>query len=102
MTTTTPAYNIPIPVGATKVYKWESDGARYFVGRKWVISGAGSKWHPQDLEVGIDGTQYCDGNVERRLTAGYLHPDQSITSEQAREFGRALIAAADEYDALAT
>ena len=34
------------------------------------------------------------------IAAGAVHPDTPLTSAQARQFGRALIAAADEYDSV--
>jgi hypothetical protein len=92
----------PLPAGAEKVYDWHDVGTdsegRGFDGRRWIIEGAG--WHKHDIHVLIRGIQRRTGEVERAIAVGELHPDVPITSEQTRQLGRALIAAADEYDRL--
>jgi hypothetical protein len=94
--------NVPLPAGAEKVYDWHDvgtdDEGRFFCGRSWVIEGAG--WHRHDIRVFIQGIQRPTGEVERVIAVGELHPDIPITAAQARQLGRALIAAADEMDSL--
>jgi truncated hemoglobin YjbI len=47
------------------------------------------------------GTQKPDGTIdERHVVVHELHADNPITAAQARQVARALIAAADEVDAL--
>ena len=56
----------------------------------------------------MEGAQWSDGRVERRITLGGLHPDNSGrrlhwrvgTAAHARELARALVAAADEIEQL--
>ena len=95
-TTTTP--DVPPPAGAVEVCDWYR-GSRYFVGRHWLIEGDG--WHKDDIEVFLHGTQQAAGEVDWVLSAGALHPDVPITSQQARQTARALLEAADELDRLA-
>jgi len=86
--TTTP--NVPAPAGAVDVDAWDkSIPGRSFTGRSWVIAGAG--WHPDDIDVYIHGIQSFNGEVERTIVAGNLHPDNPITSAQARQLARALL-----------
>jgi hypothetical protein len=92
--------DIPEPAGALKVGEWNAhavDG-RPFEGRSWVVDGGG--WHPLDFRVWIQGIQRPTGEVDRVISGGELHPDEPITSAQARQLGEALIAAADEMDGL--
>jgi hypothetical protein len=48
--------------------------------------------------VRLQGIQHADGRVERQIAVSPLHEDHPLTIEQARQFARALIAAADEID----
>jgi hypothetical protein len=45
----------------------------------------------------VDGTQYCDGRVERIISVD----DDDLTVEQARQLAAALTAAADEFEQMA-
>ena len=97
--TTTPHPDLPVPAGAREVEAWDyRERARNFYGGSWVIPGEG--WCPDGFQVYIYGTQHFSGEVQREIVAGVLHPDNPITSAQARQLARALMAAADELDAL--
>ena len=55
---------------------------------------------PDEIRVLIYGTQLFNGEVTRTIYVDDFHSGNPIASAQARELGRALIAAADKYDAL--
>jgi len=48
----------------------------------------------QDTPVLVDGTQWSDGRIERRISVD----DDDLTVEQARQVAAALVEAADEVD----
>jgi hypothetical protein len=94
--------DVPAPAGATHVDDWndaedESGAFRYFRGARRFIQGLQDGVN--DAEVAINGTQSADGRVERFI--GIYADDSALTSAQAREVGRALIAAANDLDRLA-
>jgi hypothetical protein len=45
----------------------------------------------EDIPIGIDGTQWSDGRVERYITVDPMHPDDPITPQQARELAAVLM-----------
>jgi hypothetical protein len=103
-TTTRTTPKVPMPAGAVEVCDWYVFGgkydSRYFTGSSWIIEGDADGWHKDAIHVFIHGMQQPIGEVDRLLSAGPLHPDNPITSKQARDAARALVAAADEYDRL--
>jgi hypothetical protein len=100
--------NIPHPAGAVRVYEWynndqpvgavvnhvNAETARYFVGTARLIGRPDT----DDIRVAIDGTQYADGQVERNILVGELHPDWPLTPALARDLIAVLAAVADEVE----
>jgi hypothetical protein len=108
MTTTTDTLaKVPHPAGATHVDDWYDlkfgiDNARRFFTGSWrVVEREGPIDH--DITVQIDGTQGTAGDVTRHLmiTEGNREAIELSSSDHARQFGRALIAAADEWEQMA-
>jgi hypothetical protein len=99
MTTTTPS--VLMPAGAIKVYDWDDTESphpiRVFDGTTRFIECNG-RYEKEDVMVRLQGIQHADGRVERQIAVSPLHEDHPLTIEQARQFARALIAAADEID----
>src|SRR5262245_20060350 len=107
--TNTPTYddlaNIPQPAGATGMYEWcdpdqplgvvatsiGPDTNRYFVGMSRTVSDDG-----EDIEVGIDGTHWADGRVQRNFLVRHFYGDDGITPAQACSVADALRAAAGD------
>lgn len=91
------------PTGATWVDEWESIGAafRVFDGPEWRIkrvANHGRCGTVGDIVVSVIGRQYADGRAEREIIIdGACSP--VIAPAEARELGRALLAAADAADA---
>jgi hypothetical protein len=84
------------------VYEWDPpevngdpQAARYFVGMSRVVD---VEQRDEDIAMGIDGTQWSDGRIERYITVNQMHPDDSVTPPRPREVASALIDAADEVD----
>jgi hypothetical protein len=103
MTTTTETLaNVPLPAGAVRVDDWYDTGTaepgRYFVGSSWVVERNNHHNRDTDIMILVDGTQYCDGRVERIISVD----DDDLTISQARELAAALVAAADEAEQMAS
>jgi hypothetical protein len=101
-TNTTDLVNVPHPASATRVCEWNDDARRYFTGSSWFVDRDGPIDH--DITVEIYGSQGTAGDVTRHImvTEGNYERMELSSSDHAREFGRALIAAADEWDQMAT
>lgn len=101
MTNTTPTNtlpNVPLPPGTNQVSEWYQ-GARDCYGRVRTITASG--WLRDDVSVFIHAIQQANGEItDRVIVAPELHPDDPLTSTQARQIGEALIAVADEFDAV--
>ena len=103
-TTTTDLANVPHPAGATHVAEWdglEFDGPRrYFRGSSRAVKRDGDI--DEDIVVEIYGSQGTAGDVTRHIMVceGNREFLELSSSDHAREFGRALLAAADEWDQL--
>ncbi len=95
------------PAGAAELFEWSEarfgvDNAhRYFLGSKRVVERDGP--YDEDIRVQIDGFQQGeDGDVTRHIMV--MEGDYErleLSSDHARQLGRALIAAADEVEKLA-
>lgn len=111
MTTATNQPPPHIPAGAITVGEWEREGVRAFYGTKRVVETANG-----NIVIELEGEQFADGKVRRFLYVierptsiivnGYeTHKEGPatgpVTVEDARKFGAALIAAADEQDQMA-
>jgi hypothetical protein len=96
MTTTSadPFANVPYPAGAVRAYDWididTPNPSRYWAGTSLRVG---------DAEIAIDGTQWADGRVERRLTM-HADTDLGMPTDAARNIAAALIAAANEVDGM--
>jgi len=92
--------HFPIPAGAVSVDDDWCMGARAFYGSvSRTIEASG--WLLHDVRIYTTGVQNDDGTCsEWVITAGEVHPDMPLNAAQARQIGEALIAAADELDAL--
>ncbi|ULP45934.1 hypothetical protein [Mycolicibacter virginiensis] len=102
MTNTQIADTDPIqtPAGAIRVDGWDM-GSRGFYGATSVTIAA-SGWLNNDVCIYTGGVQHDDGTcTEWVIMAGEVHPDMPLNAAQARQIGEALIAAADELDAIA-
>jgi hypothetical protein len=95
--------NVPHPAGATRVYDWydtDTPGAgRFFTGGSWVVERDDRDGDDGDLQIQVYGTQYAaDGRVEVFITVdeGRYERLTGLTLADARQLGRALMAAADE------
>jgi hypothetical protein len=87
---------IPDPAGAVHIDKWRADDNgegffRYFAGSSWVVER--TEQHA-DAAVVIGGLQHADGTVSRSIWCGAAQ----LTTSEARQLARALIAAADEAE----
>ena len=104
MTTTTDLANVPHPAGAVKVCDWEDlqagpeHASRYFKGSSRVIERDGDI--DKDITVEIYGAQGEAGDVVRHIMIVVDDRDAVDLrgSDHARQFGRALIALADEVE----
>ncbi len=69
--------------------------SNYFRGTRRAINPGG-----REMEVQIDGIRHANGRTERLIVVADRGSDAigELTSEQARELGRALLAAANEVD----
>lgn len=97
--TTTTIPNVPIPAGAVSVQNWDRGGRLFYGAVSPTIPASG--WMPADVRISTGGVQDGDGTYEWEICVGPLDPDNPLTAAQARQIGEALIAAADELDALA-
>ena len=91
--------DVPEPVGAVTIYGWEGEGdLRIFDGtrREVEINGIDADGSALFVSVDIDGTQYPDGHVDRRIRVDGLSWDDLLTLEQAQRLGQALIEGATE------
>lgn len=94
MTTTT----IPLPAGTTWNGEW-LEGKRDCYSQPRTIEASG--WLRDDARVFIHTIQAATGEItDRVIVPPELHPDNPLTSTQARQIGEALIAVADEFDAV--
>jgi hypothetical protein len=106
MTTTTDLADVPHPAGAVHVAEWdglEFDAPRrYFRGSSRVVERDGDI--DEDITVEMYGSQGTDGDVTRHIMVceGNRESLELSSSDHARQFGRALLAAADEWDQMAT
>jgi hypothetical protein len=99
--------NVPHPAGATHVDDWYDmqlgieNARRFFCGSSWFVDRDGPIDH--DITVQIDGSQGTAGDVTRHIMVceGNRESLELSSSDHARQFGRALIAAADEWDQMA-
>ena len=103
MTTTTHHASSPHPAGATEVCDWydlqyPEDAGPYFTDSSWVVECDDR----EDIAVFIDGIQRLDGRVNRLMHVHQLHADDSITPSHAQQLARALIAAADDVEAMSS
>jgi hypothetical protein len=95
------------PAGVEELFEWSEarfgvdNACRYFLGSKRVIERGGRI--DEDIRVQIDGTQQgADGDVTRHIMViEGDHERLELSSDHARQLGRALIAAADEVEKLA-
>lgn len=88
----------PIPVGATRVDDWDDGGRLFYGSTSTTIKASG--WLRDDVRVYTTGVQNDNGTYEWEIIAGAVHSDMPLNAAQARQIGEALIAAADELDAL--
>jgi len=96
------------PDGALRVFDWDDarfgveEATRYFEGSKRFIDRADDP-HNDDLTVEIWGTQTPEGQVSRHVnvTEGGYERVTLSSAAHVRQFGEALIAAADEWDQMA-
>ena len=92
--------HIQTPVGATSVDDWFMGGRAFYGATSVTIAASG--WLSNDVRVYTSGVQHDDGTcTEWAIAAGEVHPDMPLNAAQARQIGEALIAAADELDAIA-
>jgi len=104
--TTEDLANVPDPAGATYVADWDNPAdpaaGRYFRGTKRVIDRADDPYKG-DLEVKSWGVQAREGDVRRYVdvTEGGYERLTFSGAVDARQFGEALIAAADEVHQMA-
>jgi len=98
MNTATNPIPVPIPVGATRAEALDRDGRMFYGSTSVTIEASG--WLDEDVTISTGGLQNIDGTYEWKIWAGPIHPDMPITAAQARQIGEALIAAADELDAV--
>jgi hypothetical protein len=100
--TTSDLANVPHPGGAVYVADWDNDAEprRYFRGTSWFVDRDGPIDH--DITVEIYGSQGTSGDVSRHimLTDGEYERMELSSSDHARQFGLALLDAADEMDRL--
>ena len=68
----------------------------------WFRTFDGTAHQIGGVRVDIEGTQYPDGRIERRIevTSADLPDGPVVTADQARQLATALIAAADEVERL--
>ncbi len=86
-------FDIPLPPGARLLEEppgW-GQGAPGAYSRSLLWARYG--------HVDIDGTQHSDGSVTRQISL-WAGDGQRLTSAQARQLAAALLAAADECDAM--
>lgn len=98
-TQTSSADRTPLPVGATSVDAWDREGMRWFNGSVSTTIEA-SGWLREDVRIYTGGFQRADGTCEWEIIAHDVCGSGPLTVVQARQIGEALIAAADELDAL--
>jgi hypothetical protein len=89
--TINPYPHIPLPAGATDVSDWEDAGTpdayRHFDLVSWVIS--------DKLAVHYWGKQYPNGRVDHEVV---MEAPDTLTPDEARQLGPALIEAANQVD----
>lgn len=104
MTTTTP--DIPLPAGFVGADAWQTYGAEM---PYRIIFGADRTVTDHAVHISTAAFQLADGSIETRASGApgiaILDGDRDtglvpLTTAQARELARALIAAAEELDAL--
>ena len=102
MSTTTAPNQLPLPADAIAADDWDGD-YRFFFGTERVVETEQGR-----IVIDLEGEQLADGSVRRRYI--YVSPfpngiegpaEGPMSIEDARKFGAALIAAADEQAELA-
>ena len=116
MTTTIPDHivNMPSPAGATEVCSWDDPSLindptarRYFQGTQRFIDRSDDEYN-LDLVVELWGTQSHQGDVYRCPDALDVREERRgqvlrfSTVARLRAFGEAVIAAADEWEQMAS
>jgi hypothetical protein len=98
--------NVPHPAGATHVDAWYdmqfgiAEARRPFTGSSRVIE-RDERLNDEDIVVQIDGSQGTAGDVTRHIMVYNGNREAiELSGDHARQFGLALIAAADEWDRL--
>lgn len=90
--------HVPIPAGANRVgawQQWDEDGSH---SRLWFGFSQSVSISSGVFSAAVTGTQWSDGRLTRGVV---LHgDDDSMTANEARQLAGALVAAADELDAL--
>lgn len=109
MTTTTPEpTDVPTPPGVTHIDGWYAEDRpyRFLYGRTRTVArpaGNGSVVKP-DVLVGAIAAQLADGAIDDGSVIDSpkvfveLRGDDALTTAQARQVARALMAAADDLD----
>jgi hypothetical protein len=78
------------------------EARRFFTGSSWVVE-RGERLNDEDIVVQIDGSQGTAGDVTRHIMVYNGNREAiELSGDHARQFGLALIAAADEADQMAT
>jgi len=104
-TATTELANIPCPAGAVEVSEWDNPAdpteRRYFRGTQRFIDRSDDEYNG-DLVVDLWGTQTKEGQIYRHvdITEGGCESLTFSSAAHVRALGEALIAAADEIDAM--
>ena len=99
--------NIPHPAGAVEVSEWDNPAdptsGRYFQGTQWFIDRSDDEYE-KSLIVEIWGAQSHQGVVDRHLDLDEERREQMTFHIPAhvRALGEALIAAADEWEQMAS
>lgn len=100
---------VPRPAGATHVGEWDDPRptdvpSRYFTGGSWVVVPEPPNIKHPDITVQVSGTQYSNGGTARfvNVSEGQYEALVEMSSTRARHLARALIAAADEVDQMAS
>ena len=93
--------HVPAPESATDVGPWEKfdDGpgwSRLWWGNRRLVCVAGAGTH--DFSVLVQGAQWSDGRLQRGVVLD--SDDSAMSAAEVRKLAAALVAAADELDAL--
>jgi hypothetical protein len=98
--------DVALPAGVEELFEWHEarfgveNACRYFLGSKRVVEREGP--YDEDIRVQIDGFQGADGDVNRHIMVIERDDERlELSSDHARQLGRALIAAAAEVEKMA-